>query len=149
MYFSWVSPHTLAGCRAPRNELEIQFLRSRGIHVLVRLQELNELRVASEALEGGGIQDYHCPITEGGAPSSDEIHLLIEFLQRSIDTGKVVAVSCGGGIGRTGTILACYLVAQGTDAEQSILALRKIRGPSLETKVQEEAVHAYAQFLNS
>ena len=149
MYFSWVNSHILAGCRAPLRDPEIQFLRDQGIQVLVRLQESRELRVTSETLETLGILDYHCPITEGTALSPKETQPLIEFLQQSIDSGKPVAVSCAGGIGRTGTILACYLVAQGMGAEQAILTLRKTRGPSLETKTQEAAVYAYEQFLNS
>ena len=149
MYFSWVNSHTLAGCRAPWRDPEIQFLRDQGIQILVRLQESKELRITSATLETIGILDYHCPITEGAALSPKETQLLVEFLQQSIDSGKAVAVSCGGGIGRTGTILACYLVAQGIGAEQAILTLRKTRGPSLETKTQEAAVYAYEQFFNS
>jgi atypical dual specificity phosphatase len=148
MYFSWVNSHILAGCRAPWRDPEIQFLRDQGIQILVRLQESKELRIPSKALESLGIVDYHCPIAEGAALPPQETQLLIEFLQQSIDRGKPVAVSCGGGIGRTGTILACYLVAQDISAEQAIRTLRKSRGPSLETKTQEAAVYAYEQFLN-
>ena len=149
MYFSWVNSQTLAGCRAPWRDPEIQFLRDQGIQILVRLQESKELRITSGALKTLGIVDYHYPITEGAALSPKETQLLIKFLQQSIDSGETVAVSCGGGIGRTGTILACYLVAQGIGAEQAILTLRKTRGPSLETKTQEAAVYAYEHFLNS
>jgi len=149
MYFSWINSQTLAGCRAPLRDPEIQFLRDKGIQILVRLQESKELKVTSEALKTLGIIDYHCPIVEGAALSPKETHPLIEFVQQSIDNGETVAVSCAGGIGRTGTILACYLVAQGTGAEQAILTLRKTRGPSLETEAQEAAVYAYEQFLNS
>ena len=149
MYFSWVNSHTLAGCRAPLRDPEIQFLRDQGIQILVRLQESRELSVTSETLAALGILDYHCPITEGAALSPKETKPLIEFLQQSISSEKPVAVSCAGGIGRTGTILACYLVAQGIGAEQAILTLRKTRGPSLETKTQEAAVYAYEQFLSA
>jgi atypical dual specificity phosphatase len=148
MYFSWVIDGTLAGCRAPWREPEVRFLRDQGIMTLVRLQESGELRITSEALESLGIRDYHCPIPEGAALSVKETQSLVEFIRQSIANEEPVAVSCGGGIGRTGTILACYMVAQGIGAEQAIPTLRSTRGPSMETQSQEAAIYAYEQFLN-
>ena len=147
MYFSWVLPGTLAGCRAPWRNAEVEFLREQGILTLVRLQEVERLRVTAETLETFGIQDYNHPIPDGGAPSSEEAHRLVEVIHHSISDGKPVAVSCGGGIGRTGTLLACYLVAQGMTAQQAILTLRGMRSPSIETLGQEAAVYTYEEFL--
>ena len=52
------------------------------------------------------------------------------------------------GNGRTGTMLACYLVAkEGYGAEAAIAETRR-RG-SLETRQQEKAVHRFEQSLKS
>ena len=149
MNFSWVIPEVLAGCRAPWREVELQFLQEQGVQVLVRLQELERLRISSADVRASGVEDFPYPVPDGGAPSPQETQFLIEFIQDSIARGKRVAVACGGGIGRTGTVLACYMVAQGMSAEQAMSALRGIRSPSIETRGQEQAVHAYEQFLLS
>lgn len=147
MYFSWIEPVLLAGCRAPRVGSEISFLVSAGIKVLVRLQESKELLIESEELESYGLHDYHFPIKEGDGLTPNDTHKLLSFIQQCIDDRKAVAVSCGGGIGRTGTILASYLVSRGMGSEEAILALRSERGPSIETKIQELAIQEYDQFL--
>jgi atypical dual specificity phosphatase len=52
-------------------------------------------------------------------------------------------VSCGAGCGRTGTVLACYLVSSGHSAEgaiQQLLALRPCACEILVVPGQREAV---------
>ena len=44
--------------------------------------------------------------------------------------GRTVYLHCRGGIGRTGTVLGCYLVRQGQTAEE---ALASIDGPETVT----------------
>ena len=149
MNFSWVIPGKLAGCRAPWRELEVQFLKEQGVQVLVRLQELDRLRVSSDDMVSLGVEDLAYPVPDGGAPSPGEAAFLVEFIHNSISKGKRVAVACGGGIGRTGTLLACYLVFQGMHAQQAMSAVRAIRSPSIETRGQEQAVHEYAKLLSS
>lgn len=52
-----------------------------------------------------------------------------------------VAVHCRAGYGRTGTMLACYLVAvEGYSAVDAIAETRRRRSWSIETEQQEQAV---------
>lgn len=49
------------------------------------------------------------------------------------------------GLGRTGTLLACYLVRrEGLDAGEAIVRVRRIRPGSVETREQAQAVEAFA-----
>ena len=61
---------------------------------------------------------------------------------------QAVAVHCMSGCGRTGTMLACYLVAmEGYSADVAIAETRRRRSGSIETSKQIEAVHAFEKNL--
>jgi protein-tyrosine phosphatase len=56
-----------------------------------------------------------------------------------------VVVSSMGGLGRSGTIAACFLVAAGTSPDAAIAAVRTARGPrAFETATQEDFVLTFA-----
>lgn len=63
-------------------------------------------------------------------------------------TEGAVGIHCAMGCGRTGTILACYLVAsEGYSADDAIIETRKRRKGSIETRRQEQAVRDYEKSL--
>lgn len=149
MYFSWVIPNVLAGSRAPWRVAEVRFLQQQGIETLVRLQEPERLMLTSEALDAWGLEDFKYPIADGGAPTVEGTQIVIDFIQQRLKKNVPIAVTCGAGIGRTGTILACYLVADGMSAEEAVRVLRGMRSPSIESAAQMSAVYDYEQFLKS
>ena len=58
-----------------------------------------------------------------------------------------MVVHCGAGMGRTGTMLACYLVGQGYAAQDALAEVRQRRPGSVETLEQEAVIHEYANHL--
>jgi protein-tyrosine phosphatase len=86
------------------------------------------------------------PMADGSPPADlwtmDEILATIEEARRHGN----VAVACMGGVGRTGTVAACALVARGSDAEEAIATVRRVRHPTaVETAAQEAFVREYAE----
>jgi atypical dual specificity phosphatase len=91
-------------------------------------------------VEAEEIDDFYEPVRDFTAPSQEQIDRVLKFMRNALDHGKPVAVSCGAGIGRTGTILGCYLVSLGLTAEQAIQQLRLTRPRSAEVLEQREAI---------
>lgn len=145
--FSWVIEGWLAGHSAPTSDRDLIWLKQQGILACVRLIEPDESNVTNFQITQQGLWHCHEPIPDSGAPTSEQINSVLQFIDSAKAAGRPVGVSCRAGLGRTGTILACYLVSGGCNAESAINEVRKKRPGSIETKVQEQAVHDFATSL--
>lgn len=97
------------------------------------------------------IDYFHLSIEDYGAHSLEELDYVVHYISRKMDDGKPVVVHCSGGKGRTGTILAAYLIKKRNvlNAYQAINKLRKIRGESIQSKDQEYILFDYEKYLKS
>lgn len=98
----------------------------------------------------GGLTVRRWPMPDGSAPRDvaemDAILADITAAREHTD----VAVACMGGVGRTGTVAACALVAAGWDPASAIAEVRRVRHPTaVETAVQEAFVEAFAHHRRS
>lgn len=91
-----------------------------------------------------GVEIERWPMPDGWPPSSlAEMDAILAAID-SARGGGDVAVACMGGVGRTGTVVACALVAAGWDAAAAIRRVREVRHPeAVETPQQERFVRAY------
>jgi atypical dual specificity phosphatase len=141
--FIWLIPGEVAGHKAPLSREDLLYLKQRGIMALVRMAELDKARVTNSHVVELGFTDCHVPVSDFTAPTKDQINKIVTFIKASITEGRPVGVSCGAGLGRTGTILACYLVSLGYNALEAINEVRAKRPGSIETKAQEEVIAEY------
>jgi atypical dual specificity phosphatase len=89
-------------------------------------------------------------VKDYGAPSLEQLYNTIDFMEKQIYKGKRVLVHCAAGKGRTGTILAAYLLKEGSlTAAQAINKIRKLRPGSVQTKTQENCVEAFEHYLKN
>jgi len=109
--------------------------------------ENHKVRVTPNQVEGHRFKDLHEPVIDFSAPTQNQIDKIITFMELAISNGMPVGVSCGAGIGRTGTILACYLVSKGFHPEQAIEEIKRKRGADIETDEQKKAVREYSKRL--
>lgn len=145
--FSWVLPGTLAGFGLLEGATlaELTALRIEGIGALVSLTECP--LDAALALQAG-LRYEHLPIPDMQAPTLDDIRYFTRFVNGARESGIATAAHCRAGLGRTGTMLACYLVHEGHSWEHALAIVRLNRPGSIETLSQERAVHEYARTLD-
>jgi atypical dual specificity phosphatase len=66
-------------------------------------------------------------------------------IEHSLAAGRPVAVHCAAGLGRTGAVLASYLVSHGATAEDAIADVRRVYNPlAIENAAQEESVRRFS-----
>lgn len=69
-----------------------------------------------------GITRHRFPIRDMGIPQKDsEMECLLQTINQLLQTGRIVYVHCWGGVGRTGTVIACWLGVQfGVDGDRAL-----------------------------
>lgn len=138
----WIERDRLLACAYPRRKAALAALAGHGVQVVVNLHE----RAHGPArLEPHGIAEVHLPVRDFTAPTPEQLAQGVAEIERSVRAGKIVAVHCGGGLGRTGTLLACYFVSRGMTTVDAIAEVRRLRPGSIETREQLNAVLAYGQ----
>lgn len=145
-------PSTRYEGRVYRRDLAVDLatLSGLGIRRLLLLVEDGELArwgdpdIVERAAQAG-IQVERRPMPDGGPPASRaEMDGLVRWLNGAREAGDA-AVACMGGVGRTGTVAACALVAAGATPDEAIARVRRTRHPTaVETPTQVGFVRAYA-----
>jgi atypical dual specificity phosphatase len=136
--FSWIDKPHLAALAQPDAPADLEWLRANGIDVLVTL---TEFPLPRNWVNDAGLMAVHIPIPDMAAPTDRQLQLAVEAIDRAKHAGMGVAVHCLAGKGRTGTILAGYLVSGGMSAAEAIRKVRELRPHSIETSEQEQAVY--------
>jgi atypical dual specificity phosphatase len=138
--FGWLIENRLAGVSYPRSEDALALLWQLGVRALL---SLTVEPVSPDLQAHYGFQVRHIPVADLTAPTLDQVKQAIAGIDDFFTQGLPVAVHCGAGIGRTGTVLACYLVSQGSSAKQAIEQVRTKRPGSIETSEQVSVVELY------
>ena len=138
--FGWVIQGSLAGAQGPTSRHDLEFLKRQGIRAIVRLEQQT---ISGQSAE---LVDLYEPVPDFTPPEPDQIDRMVGFISEQIETWeRPVVVTCFAGIGRTGTVLACYLVHEGYAPEKAIELVRELRPRSIQTLEQEDAVHQYSE----
>jgi atypical dual specificity phosphatase len=148
--FGYVLKGELAGCAHPDSYGDcgeaLAELRERGIEALVSLDEDG---VPIHLVAEHGIHYLHLPVPDFHPPTLQQAEKFIAFAKAQRDEGRQITVHCRGGYGRTGTMLACYLVSIGNTAKDAIDIVRATRPGSIETRPQERFVQDFENYLRA
>jgi atypical dual specificity phosphatase len=153
----WLVPGVLAGMPMPfvhperrmagggaltDFEDELPVLNSAGVRAVVSL-----LNIPSDAkiFESAGFAFRCLPMPDGGAPTMEQADEFVRFVGLERAEKHPVAVHCEAGLGRTGTMLAVYLISEGDGAAGAIGKVRTVESSAIETNRQIQFLEQYAK----
>ena len=141
--FSWLIEKKLAGSSIPPSIDEVHWVIDQGVKSIVTVRE--------EPLADDWIKDVnylHVKSNDLGVPEFDDLGNAVDFIHRRITNNQPVLVHCLAGLGRTGTILACYLVKhQKMSADEAMEKVREQRPGSIQSYPLEEIIFKFAKSL--
>lgn len=140
--FSWLFENKLAAMAYPESEDAFTLLYEIGIRAILTLSELSHPYETPAKI---GMLTRHIPVLDFTAPTLQQVKDAVAMISSCLNRHMPVAVHCIAGLGRTGTILACYLVATGMPANNAIIVIREWRPGSIETSEQEAVIYEYEQ----
>lgn len=141
--FSWLEEGKVAGCARPENVAELKGLREAGIRTII---SLTGTPLNSEDVKKLGFEYLHDHVS--GAPSVEQLDRVVSFIDGQNRRGRPVVVHCGEGKGRTGTILAAYLIAHGRGAEDAMRTVREKRPGSIQNEEQESLIREFGEAIS-
>ncbi len=147
--FYWLIPGKLGGVPRPgivqTTEQDLEALKRLGVTVLITLEET--LTVSQEVCVEYLIKLRHFPIADMCAPSFDQAKRFCVALVDDFKRNDVVAIHCRAGLGRTGTMLACILIWQGSTAMNAIDRVRYTNQKFIQSKKQVDFLASFSHWL--
>jgi protein tyrosine phosphatase (PTP) superfamily phosphohydrolase (DUF442 family) len=115
---------------AAPSEATFRDLAAAGATTIVDLRAEDDLTVDQALLTDLGLRRFHLPIRDGQIPSQAQVD---DFMAIVGDSDGPVFVHCGAGVGRTGAMVAAYLVGVGeANGLQAVRQNLSVGPPSLE-----------------
>ncbi|MEM8534382.1 MAG: dual specificity protein phosphatase family protein [Chloroflexota bacterium] len=149
----WVEPQRLLAGAHPGAGQEVHALVKAGITVFIDLTEAGEWLAYDELLprlstDSGSEMSYlRSAIVDRDIPTVVQMIAILDHIDASLQRDKLVYVHCLAGIGRTGTVVGCYLARHGLTGTYAIQALAALRRHSSEAEFVSPETAAQRQFV--
>ena len=154
--FSWIKEGEVAGSAHPggihysphdgQQELELNLVTVAGAGIGA-IVTLSEVALNQDVLRRLGLSYLHLPVEDMSAPTIEDVREFVTFVHDTRRRQAGTLVHCTAGMGRTGTMLACYLVHEGSTPTEAMDEVRRRRPGSIETPTQEALVRQYSDLL--
>ncbi len=102
----------------------------------------------AEAGRHGIAVDYQRhPIEDRGLPTPEQMTAILDSIDAALSKGHKVYLHCLGGIGRTGTVVGCWLARHGLTGEEALARLNSLYRTSEQSRFFSRSPEADAQVL--
>jgi atypical dual specificity phosphatase len=144
--FSWIVPNVIAGMAMPTSKDQIAALHDLNIGLVVTLTEPKE-GPNPKIFNRVDIERLILPTHDNRAPTIEQVDKFIKKFKEQ-PKGKTTVVHCRHGQGRTGTMLACWLMVNyNMKPHEAIKLVRKMRHGSVCSIAQRRFVSKYYDTL--
>jgi hypothetical protein len=124
----WVEEGRFLAGPYPHARERITRLCNLGVTLFLDLTEPGEYgSLPYDRLLGDGARAVRRPMRDFTAPGRGQMREVLDLIDAELADGGVVYLHCYGGIGRTGTVVGCYLVRHGTPPGDALEAIGRLR----------------------
>jgi hypothetical protein len=162
----WILPARILAGEYPgaRDEAEavakLERLLGAGVTSFIDLTESDELIPYDPllrkhfGLSSEAVHYRRMPIRDLDIPDDTRMREILDCIESEHATGRTVYVHCWGGVGRTGTVVGCYLVRRGRTGDEALedlenlwaaVAKRNYHPRSPETERQRHMVRRWSR----
>ena len=140
--FVWVESGKLAASGFPASRGQVEWVVKSGIRSILTL---TEDPLPAEFTAGLDLVSFHVRMEDHAPPTPDAMKRAVEFVASQVSAGRPVLVHCLAGEGRTGCVIAGYMIeTRGLGPEKAIAVIREIKREFVE-RGQERAVREFAE----
>lgn len=122
MKIDWIDPDILAAGSVPFGAHDIQSLHQQSIRAILSLTAHPLIRsrtMPPDLFSSLDITYLHAPVRDHYPPDMPTAQTILEFIDTMKTARRPIFVHCHAGVGRTGTILHLYFLAQGMNLPQA------------------------------
>ena len=153
MDISWIEANVLAAGSVPVEANDIRDLHAEKIRAILTLTErpiTTFHEITQNLLESFDITYLHVPVPDQFPPNLEQARQILKFIEAMKSQGRPVFVHCQAGVGRTGTVLHLYYIAQGLTFEEADAKVRTKRVQCiLLTELQVDFLKEFAHLVKT
>jgi ADP-ribosylglycohydrolase len=147
----WVIPGSLLAGEYPiefsaaDGLTQLERLLAVGVDCFIDLTQRKEI-AAYEQLLPERVRYVNCPLPDHSVPKTlQHMRDILAVLQSELARGSCVYVHCRAGIGRTGTVIGCFLVEQGLSGDGALDELNRLWQQNTLAEIWPEVPETEAQ----
>jgi protein-tyrosine phosphatase len=155
----WVEPGRFLAGEYPGSDddevtrQQIGALLDAGVRTFLDLTQASELVSYEPALiveaeaRGVAVQYHRHEICDLGVATEERMRAILATIDEAMERDAPIYVHCWGGIGRTGTVVGCWLVERGRTGDEALAELVLLRDRSRKRMIKSPEMQAQNDYV--